>query len=146
MEPKDVLDADTESSPAAADLEAFFESLIRDIDDLERSVVADPFSEPPEPADVSGGGHPDTASSPPAISGDASRMPVIDEALDELSALSKTIDDIALEPVLEAQPDGVGQHPASVPVPVRPPVERAAPARAAGRWVRRHRREAVWSG
>ncbi len=130
-EPKDVLDADAKSFPAAADLDAFFESLIRDIDDLERSVVADPLSEPPEPADVSGGGHPDTAASPPAMSGHASRMPVIDEALDQFSELSKTIDDIALEPVLEAQPDGVGQSPASVPVPARPPVDVEAPGRSA---------------
>ncbi len=113
MEAKSVLDS--KPSPAASDLEAFFESLIRDIDDLERSAVVDPPSELPEPTD---GSH-------------AAPMPVFDEALDQLSELSKTLDDIALESVLETQPDGVGESPASVPVPPRPPVVVEAPGRSA---------------
>lgn len=113
MEPRNVLDS--KPSPAAADLEAFFESLIRDIDDLERSVVADPPSELPEPTD---GPH-------------AAQLPVIDEALDQFSEFSKTIDDIALEPALEARPDGFGESPAADHVPSRPPVDVEAPGRSA---------------
>ncbi len=113
MEPTNVVDS--KPSPAAADLEVFFESLIRDIDDLERSVVADPPSELPVPTDDP----------------HAAQMPVFDEALDQFFELSKTIDDIALEPALEAQPDGVGESPASVPIPPRPPVDVEAPGRSA---------------
>ena len=69
MEPRNAVDS--KRSPAAEDLQAFFESLVRDIDDLERPDAADP---PPEPS---------------AISGDASQMPVTDEAMDQVAEPSR---------------------------------------------------------